>query len=110
MIVASAYPDLRFVAMQDRFASSDIVLIRAGGLGATCDAVLSATTITPKRAVPVLFSKSRLESNQGAAVLPAGIRSGNTSDLVARCLLEQNGRGELCHARHICSAAENMVR
>jgi hypothetical protein len=46
----------------------------------------------------------------GAAVLPAGIRSGNTSDLVARCLLEQKGRGDLCHARHICSAAENMVR
>jgi polar amino acid transport system substrate-binding protein len=74
-------------------------------LGGTCDAVISGATITPERAAMVLFSKPYLEFNQGIAInrtltpkvaavsdlrgLTAGIQSGNTSDLVAKHLLEQ---------------------
>jgi polar amino acid transport system substrate-binding protein len=71
----------------------------------TCDAVISGTTITPERSAIALFSRPYLEFNQGIAVnrrltphvattadlrgLTAGIQKGNTSDLVARRLLEE---------------------
>lgn len=69
-----------------------------------CDAVISGTTITPERAARVRFSRPYLKFNQGVAInrrltpnvsstkdlrgLTAGIQKGNTSDLVARKLLE----------------------
>ena len=76
-----------------------------GLAGGTCDAVISGTTITPDRAAIVRFSQPYLQFNQGIAVnrrlaphvsstadlrgLTAGIQKGNTSDIVARHLLEQ---------------------
>jgi ABC-type amino acid transport substrate-binding protein len=69
------------------------------------DAVISGTTITPERAQVVLFSKPYLEFSQTIAVnrqkVPkvdwitdfqgrvAGIQKGNTSDYVAKRLLEK---------------------
>jgi ABC-type amino acid transport substrate-binding protein len=71
-----------------------------------CDVVISGTTITPKRAALVRFSRPYLDFNQGIAVnrrltpnvtstaglrgLTAGIQKGNTSDIVARRLLAQS--------------------
>ena len=71
----------------------------------TCDAVISGTTITPERSAIALFSRPYLAFNQGIAVnrrltphvattadlrgLTAGIQKGNTSDIVARRLLEE---------------------
>jgi polar amino acid transport system substrate-binding protein len=69
------------------------------------DAVISGTTITPERSQVVLFSKPYLEFSQTIAVnrqkapkvswitdfqgLVAGIQKGNTSDYVAKRLLEK---------------------
>jgi polar amino acid transport system substrate-binding protein len=69
------------------------------------DAVISGTTITPERSAIALFSQPYLEFNQGMAVnrritpnvvsvadlrgLTAGIQSGNTSDAVAKRLLNE---------------------
>jgi len=126
LIVASAYPDPPFDIMDGSAGGFDIELMRAicaqlgltlqpqaysgdnfngifeGLTKRTCDAVISGTTITPKRAAIVLFSEPYLEFNQGVAVnrqrtprvasetdlrgLIAGIQSGNTSDAVARRL------------------------
>ncbi len=130
LVVLSAYPDPPFDLMLNGAAPGfDIELIRAvcrrlrlelravayegdnfndifdGLICGTCDAVISATTITPERAEVVTFSRPYLVFNQGIAVnkrltpnvatvadlrgLTAGIQSGNTSDLVARKLLAQ---------------------
>ena len=75
------------------------------------DAVISGTTITPKREQRTLFSVPYLEFNQGLVVNVAqnpqiksvadlrgqvvGIQVGNTSDLVARKLLAEGGIGDL---------------
>jgi len=130
LVVLSAYPDPPFDLMLNGAATGfDIELMRAacrrlrlelhavayegdnfndifdGLIRRTCDAVISATTITPERAAIVTFSRPYLVFNQGIAVnkrltpnvatvadlrgLTAGIQSGNTSDLVARKLLAQ---------------------
>jgi polar amino acid transport system substrate-binding protein len=131
LVVLSAYPDPPFDLMLNGAATGfDIELMRAvcrrlrlelravayegdnfndifdGLIRGTCDAVISATTITPERAAIVTFSRPYLVFNQGIAVnkrltpnvatvadlrgLTAGIQSGNTSDLVARKLLAQS--------------------
>jgi ABC-type amino acid transport substrate-binding protein len=128
LTVLSAYPDPPFDVMKGGVATGfDIELMRAvcarlgialrplayagedfngifAGLAqATCDAVISGTTITPERAARVRFSQPYLTFNQGVAVnrrrtgdvvttadlrgLTAGIQQGNTSDAVARRLL-----------------------
>jgi polar amino acid transport system substrate-binding protein len=79
--------------------------IFAGLARGKCDAVISETTITPKRAAIARFSRPYLQFNQSIAVnrrltpqvsstadlrgLTAGIQKGNTSDIVARHLLAQ---------------------
>jgi polar amino acid transport system substrate-binding protein len=130
LTILSAYPDPPFDLMKDGSATGfDIELMRAvcgrlslelrplaysgedfNGIFAAlekgqCDAVISGTTITPKRAAIARFSKPYLEFNQGIAVnrrlsplvsstadlrgLTAGIQKGNTSDIVARRLLAE---------------------
>jgi polar amino acid transport system substrate-binding protein len=125
LTILSAYPDPPFDVMKDGTATGfDIELMRAvcgrlslelrplsyegenfndifqGLAQATCDAVISGTTITPDRAAIARFSRPYLQFNQGIAVnrrltprvsstadlrsLVAGIQKGNTSDIVAR--------------------------
>ncbi len=93
LIVASAYPDPPFEAMENGAATGfDIELMRAicaqlglrlqpvpyagddfngifdGLTKGNCDAVISGTTITPERSNIVLFSQPYLQFNQGVAV------------------------------------------
>jgi len=130
LIVASAYPDPPFDLIDNGSASGfDIELMRAmcaqlglvlqpvrysgddfngifdGLANRSYDAVISGTTITPKRAAIARFSQPYLEFNQGVAVnrrstpdvvsladlhgLTAGIQSGNTSAIVAKRLLSE---------------------
>jgi ABC-type amino acid transport substrate-binding protein len=88
-----------------RYSGADFNGIFDGLAKGSYDAVISGTTITPERATIVLFSEPYLEFNQGVAVnrqltprvssaadlrgLTAGIQSGNTSDAVARHLLDE---------------------
>jgi polar amino acid transport system substrate-binding protein len=136
--ILSAYPDPPFDVMQDGVATGfDVELMHAvcrrlslelrplpytgedfngifaGLMQASCDAVISGTTITPERAAIARFSRPYLEFNQGIAVnrrltphvgstadlrgLTAGIQKGNTSDIVARRLLAQ---GEIAAIRY----------
>lgn len=96
-----------------RYSGEDFNGIFAALHDGTCDAVISGTTITPERAAIALFSKPYLEFNQGIAVnqgltphiastadlrgLIAGIQKGNTSDVVARRLLD---RGDIAGIRY----------
>src|SRR5215813_8057748 len=88
-----------------RYSGGDFNGIFDGLANGSYDAVISGTTITPERAAVALFSKPYLEFNQGVAVnrqltqnvvsvgdlrgLTAGIQSGNTSDFVAKRLLNE---------------------
>jgi len=93
--------ELRSLAYEGEDFNGIFKSLETGG----CDAVISGTTITPDRAEIALFSAPYLEFNQGIAVnrlltpnvattedlhgLTAGIQKGNTSDFVARQLMEQ---------------------
>jgi polar amino acid transport system substrate-binding protein len=89
-----------------RYSGDDFNGIFSGLNDGSYDAVISGTTITPDRQRIALFSQPYLEFGQGIAVntriarnvrstedlrgLVAGIQRGNTSDAVARDLLDRN--------------------
>ena len=94
-----------------RYAGDDFNGIFDGLDDGSYDAVISGTTITPERERVALFSDPYLEFDQGLAVNVrrdpqikssddlhsriVGIQVGNTSDLVARKLLDRGAIGDI---------------
>src|SRR5215212_11014411 len=103
--------DLGLARHQVEYSGDDFNGIFDGLNDGSYDAVISGTTITPKREQVALFSAPYLEFNQGLVVNVAwnpqiksvadlrgqvvGIQVGNTSDLVARKLAAEGAIGDI---------------